>query len=80
MLSLDCLPPFGCSIDCSPLVGLTDASNTTLTLAGLGVEKTVGLTHLDRKLFMAVFTAFRVHLGSLKLELPALLPLSLSGM
>ena len=74
------MPPFGRSVDCGPLIVLTDASNTTLTLAGLGAATTVELTQLDRKLLVAAFRAFRVHLGSLKLALPAPLHLSFSGM
>jgi hypothetical protein len=48
-------------------------------LAGLGAATTVELTQLDRKLLTAAFRAFRVHLGSLKLILPAPLHLSFSG-
>jgi hypothetical protein len=59
VLSLDCLPTFGCSSDCGPLVVLTDASNTTLTLTDLGAAKTVELTQLDRKLLVTAFRAFR---------------------
>jgi hypothetical protein len=69
VLSLDCLPPLNCSINCDLLVVLADASNPTLTLAGVGVGETAELTQLDRKLLLAAFTAFRVRLGSLKSEL-----------
>ena len=74
------MPPFGRSVDSGPLDVLTDASNTTLTLAGLGAVTTVELTQLDRKLLVAAFRAFRDHVGSLKLEVAAPLHLSFSGM